>query len=109
MEDQQSEPGAVTETSSETEDGRIDLEGDGVTPNDLGDNDDGFTLFTAQPAQHPHHGLSGFTIERAGGFVGHDDGRVIEQSAGNRYPLLLAAGKLRRSVIHAFIHTQRRQ
>ena len=40
-------------------------------------------------------------IQISGGFVGQQDGRVIDQSARNRNPLLLASGKLGREVLHA--------
>ena len=33
-------------------------------------------------------------VQVAGGFVGQNDGRLVDQGAGDGHPLLLAAGKL---------------
>ena len=38
--------------------------------------------------------LGGTAVERAGRLVGEEDVRVVDQRAGDRHPLLLAAGKL---------------
>src|SRR5688572_24455295 len=40
-------------------------------------------------------------VEVAGGFVGEDEARPIGQRPGDGYPLLLAGGKLTRSVVQA--------
>ena len=41
-------------------------------------------------------------VEVAGGFIGHDDGRIDDKSAGQRDTLLFASGELNWIVIHAF-------
>ncbi|MNW12058.1 hypothetical protein D3C71_2096520 [compost metagenome] len=40
-------------------------------------------------------------VEGAGGFVGENDVAAVHQRTGNRYPLLLAAGKLMGAVAGA--------
>ncbi len=44
--------------------------------------------------QQLHNLLPGFAVQCAGGLVGQDDGRVIDQGAGDGHPLLLPARKL---------------
>ena len=48
-------------------------------------------------------------IEIAGGFVGQDDLRLIDQSARNGHALLLAAGELGREMCHSFAHAHAAQ
>ena len=51
--------------------------------------------------EQPQHLAGRLPVEIAGGFVGHDQGRIAHQRPGNRHPLLLAAGEFARRVIHA--------
>ena len=44
-------------------------------------------------AQQPEHLVSRFLVEVAGRLVGEDQARVVDQGAGDREPLLLAAGQ----------------
>jgi hypothetical protein len=41
---------------------------------------------------------AGAAVECAGRLVGEDEGRVVDESAGDRHALLLAAGKLARGM-----------
>src|SRR5262252_6552883 len=50
---------------------------------------------------------AGRLVEIAGRLVGDEDGRVGRQRAGERHPLLLAAGELRRIVLAAFAQADR--
>ena len=43
-------------------------------------------------------------VEIAGGLVGQNNFRLIDQRAGDGHALLLAAGELRRQMRHAFAH-----
>ena len=45
--------------------------------------------------------LAGFGVEIAGGFIGEEDFGAIDKRSRQGNPLLLAAGKLYRVVIHA--------
>jgi hypothetical protein len=59
----------------------------------VGDHDDGLAG-VVEPAQHVHDLLAGGGVEVAGGLVGEDDVRVVDQRSGDRHPLLLTAGEL---------------
>ena len=63
---------------------------DGVQP--VRDHDRGAPL--AETLDRALHLPLGFGIERSGGFVEQDDRRVLEQRAGDRDALTLAAGDL---------------
>ena len=52
-------------------------------------------------ADHIHDFGSGVAVEISGGFVGQQKLRTVDQSAGQRGPLLFAAGKLAGPMIHA--------
>ncbi len=41
-------------------------------------------------------------FEASGGFVRHQDGRIVGERAGNRDPLLLAAGNVARELVGVF-------
>jgi len=47
-----------------------------------------------QSSEQLHHLVATLGIESAGGLVGQDDPWVVDQAAGNRHALLLAAGEL---------------
>ena len=40
-------------------------------------------------------------VEVAGGLVGQEQVRLVDEGARDRHPLLLPAGQLRRAVVHA--------
>ena len=50
-------------------------------------------------AQHVEHYARAFRIQVAGGFVGEHDGGAVDESAGERDALLLAARKLVRPML----------
>ena len=54
-----------------------------------------------QPLEHPQDLVAGPRIEVAGRFVGQQQCGAIDQGPGDGDPLLLAAGHLRRLVVHA--------
>jgi hypothetical protein len=51
-----------------------------------------------QGLEQGHDFETGDAVEGTRGFVGENQQRVVDQRAGNRYPLLLAAGKLARAL-----------
>ena len=59
----------------------------------VGDHHDGLAEVVDAVAQQGEHLAGGAGVERAGRLVGEDDGRVGDQRAGDRDPLLLAAGQ----------------
>src|SRR3990172_230910 len=65
------------------------------------DHDDGLAEFPVQARHEPEHVPGRAPVQVPRGLVGHDDGRVGDNGAGDGDPLLLAAGKLRRIVVHA--------
>ncbi len=64
----------------------------------VGDEDDGVAHCRQLPQQR-HHLAARLAVERTGRLVCQDDLATIHQRAGDRDPLLLAAGKLVRPVI----------
>src|ERR1039457_2989744 len=66
----------------------------------VGDQDDGIALLV-EALEEAHDFVAGGGIEVAGGFVGQQNGRVVDERAGDRDALALAAGKLVRLVVHA--------
>ena len=59
----------------------------------MGDEDDGVALLV-QLLQHPQHFPAGMGVQRTGGLVGQDQGRVADQRPRDGNALLLAARKL---------------
>ncbi len=55
--------------------------------------------FVGQLHHHVEHFVDHLRVERRGRFVEQHDDRVHGQGAGNRHPLLLAAGKLARVLV----------
>ena len=55
---------------------------------------DADAFFAIQPLEDRHDLDAGARIERARGFVGQNDLRIVDQAPRNRHALLLAAGKL---------------
>src|ERR1035437_8673027 len=64
----------------------------------MGDENQGFAL-GIQFIENFHNLHAGGGIEIAGGFIGQDDERIVDQRAGNGHALLLAAGKFKGFVI----------
>ena len=58
-------------------------------------------FFLVQPLEQVQDLLAGPGIEVAGGLVGQEQGRVVDQGAGDGHALLLAAGELRGVVVQA--------
>ena len=58
----------------------------------MGDHDGGAVL--AEMVDRLLHGFFGFRIERSSRFIEQDDRRVLDQRAGDRNALALAAGEL---------------
>ncbi len=56
-------------------------------------------LFLVQADEQLHNFLTGFTVEVAGRFIGHDDLGIVDEGAGNRHTLLLTAGHFLRLMI----------
>ena len=65
------------------------------------DDDDGETLAAVELAEHVHDFDRGGGVEVAGGLVGEQDARVVDEGARDGDALLLAAGELRGGVVHA--------
>ncbi len=63
----------------------------------VGNDDEGFAL-RYQPLEQAEDGLGGLRIQVAGGFVRHDEGRVVCQGPGDGRPLLLAPRNRRRQL-----------
>jgi hypothetical protein len=59
----------------------------------VGHQDRGRAGVDAGP-QHPQHRLAGLRVEGTGGLVGQHEAALADQGAGDRHPLLLAAGQL---------------
>lgn len=60
----------------------------------------------ARLVEQRHDFRAAVAVEGAGGFVGEDDMAAVHQRAGDRYPLLLAAGQLVRTVGSALCQAQ---
>ena len=54
-----------------------------------------------RPAEEVEDLLAGLGVQVAGGLVGQQQGRVVDQGPGDGHPLLLAAGELGRLVVQA--------
>ena len=65
--------------------------------------------FAVEFEEQFHNLFARFGIEVAGWFIGHQDGRVVDQCAGNGHALLLSAGKLGGAVVHAVTQADRFQ
>ena len=65
----------------------------------MGHEDDGEAVGAVELLEHPEEFLAGARIKVAGRLVGQEHPRMVDQRPGDRHPLLLAAGKLRRLVV----------
>src|SRR5690606_10547111 len=66
----------------------------------VGDHDDGDAL-VVEFLKNAHDLDGGFAVEVAGGFVGEEDVRLVDEGAGDGDALLLSAGKLAGKMIGA--------
>ena len=64
----------------------------------MGDHDDQAVLGNLLEQVHDLHGSG--RVEGAGGLVGKENLRVVDEGAGNGHALHLAAGKLARALVH---------
>ena len=62
-----------------------------------------------QTLEDVHHLDAGARVQVAGRLVRQEDGGLVDQGAGNRHPLLLAARELVREVIHPVVEPDRVQ
>ena len=67
----------------------------------VGDEDEGRSQLAVQLAQEAHHVGPVGGVEVAGGLVGEEDPRAVDEGPGHRHPLLLPPGELRRVVVAA--------
>ena len=74
----------------------------------VGDQDHG-VVRVAQALEQAKDLFAGLAVERAGGFVGQQDRRLVDQRAGDRHALLLAAGEFAGQVPGALGQTDRYQ
>jgi hypothetical protein len=73
------------------------------------DHQDGLTQPMVQVAEQGQHGVRVFSIQIAGGFIGQQDSRLIDDGACNGDTLLLAAGKRAGLVIQAALDAEQLQ
>src|SRR3569833_297957 len=66
----------------------------------VSDEDDG-VAFGLELIEERHDLHAGLGVEVAGGFVRQDDGRAVDQRAGDGYALALTTGELIGLVVHA--------
>src|SRR5579863_202874 len=66
----------------------------------MGDEDDGVAVLV-QPPEERHDFLAGLRIEIAGGLVGEEDRRIVDERASDGHALALSAGKFVGFVHHA--------
>src|ERR1700675_1036496 len=64
----------------------------------MSDQDNGDSLLAVQVLEDGHDLDAGARIQRAGGLVGENDLRVVDEASRDRHALLLAAGELVRAV-----------
>ena len=72
----------------------------------VGDHEDGLVEFATGLAKHLEDGFRVFGVEIAGGFVGEDDGRAIDEGTGDGNALLFPSGELVRTVFEAALNAQ---
>src|ERR1035438_1528416 len=72
-------------------------------------NEDDGIAFGVQAIEQGHDLVAGLGVEISGGYIGEDDGRFIDQSAGDGDALPLASGKFVGLVGHARFHADRGQ
>src|SRR5919107_593231 len=60
---------------------------------------DSLSWSAVDPLQQQHDPLAGLGVEVAGGLVGEQDQRPVDERAGDRHPLLLTTGELVRQPV----------
>ena len=75
----------------------------------VGDQDDRDAALAVEPLQDLHDLDAGAAVEVAGGLVGEEQLGVVDQRAGDRDALLLAARELVRRVVRAVAEADRRR
>ena len=70
----------------------------------MGYKDDGFPLFI-EFGEDFHHFPGGMAVQIARRFIGHDNGRVVDQRPGNGHTLALSTGHFRRHMVDAVPQT----
>jgi len=63
------------------------------------DHDAGAVVFVDQVGKGLHHLVGTLGIEGGGRLVGKDEGRIVDQGAGDGHALLLSTGELGRQVV----------
>ncbi len=79
----------------------FDAVGEGDDVGVVGGGDDGDALLVHEVAEEAEDGLGVAGVEFAGGFVGEDEGGGVGEGAGDRDPLLFAAGEFIGAVVGA--------
>ena len=75
----------------------------------MGDDDQGCLERFLKPPEDRVNLVAGLRVELAGRLVGEDQDRPLHQGAGDRHPLLFAAGKLVRAVVEPLAQADLRQ
>src|SRR5207247_1864197 len=69
----------------------------------VGDHEDRLVELLVEPLHERQHVVGALAIEVAGGLVGDDDLRIVDDRARDRHALLLAARQLARIVVHPIL------
>ena len=72
----------------------------------VSDHEHGLAQFTVGALQHFQDGAGILGVEVAGGFVGKDDGRLIDQGTGERDALLLTAAEFIGAMVEALVDAE---
>ncbi len=72
----------------------------------VSDHHDSLSQVLVKLAQHLQHDFGIFGVQVAGGLVGEQDFRLVDDGAGNGHALLLAAREFGRLVVQATLQAQ---
>ena len=75
--------------------------GEGGDVGVVGDEEDGLAAFFVLSEEGVHDGAAGLGVEIAGGFVGEEEGGLVDEGAGDGDALAFAAGELGGAVFEA--------
>src|ERR1700722_13650636 len=78
----------------------------GGSPRVVRDHDDGLAKFRHRLTEKAEQVRGGIGVQVAGGLIGEDEVRPVDQRAGTRNALLLAAGKLTGTVLEPVADTE---